>query len=190
MAGSRLAGKRLLPAPPGRKIRSSPRARVDSHDVIETETDQQLQLRLAEPGDAETMQQVITQAFGARDALDPPADAMSDELADIEERIATQIGLIASDDSGVVGCLFCSLHPDADVPSGMLHRVSVLPGRRRNGVAFHMIVAAAQLATDAGMRRRTIATTAPAPASSTSAGPSHSSQVLASMRGLYSTNSP
>lgn len=154
MAGSRLAGKRLLPvAPPGRKIRSSPRARVDSHDVIETETDQQLQLRLAEPGDAETMQQVITQAFGARDALDPPADAMSDELADIEERIATQIGLIASDDSGVVGCLFCSLHPDADVPSGMLHRVSVLPGHRHNGVAFHMIVAAAQLATDAGMRR-------------------------------------
>ncbi len=121
--------------------------------MIESELDEQLQLRLAEPSDAETMLHVITQAFGGRKALDPPADAMSDTLADVQARIATQIGVIASDDSGVAGCLFCSLHPDSGVPSGMLHRVCVLPGHRRNGVAFQLVVAAAELATRAGMRR-------------------------------------
>ena len=39
-------------------------------------------------------------------------------------------------------------------------------------------------------RRRTMANTSAPPATSTSAGPNHSSQVLASTRGLYSTNSP
>lgn len=115
--------------------------------------DQQLELRLASPGDAELMHGVITQAFGSRAALNPPADAMTDTVADIEGRIADQVGIIASDESGVAGCLFCSMHPDTEVPVGMLHRVAVLPGHRRNGVAFHMVMAAAGLATDAGMRR-------------------------------------
>ncbi len=44
--------------------------------------------------------------------------------------------------------------------------------------------------TAARERRRTMPATSAPPASSTSAGPNHSSQVRPSTRGLYSTNSP
>lgn len=115
--------------------------------------DQQLKLRFADQGDAETMLRVITAAFSARQPLDPPARALSDTLADVRERIATQLGLIASDDTGVAGCLFCSVHADAEVPFAMLHRVAVLPGHRRKGVACELVMAAAELASEAGMRR-------------------------------------
>lgn len=130
-----------------------PGTRVDWHAVIDSEMDEQLELRLASPDDAELMLQVITEAFAARQPLDPPADALSDTLADIRSRLADQLGVIACDDSGVAGALFCSLHPDADEPWAMLHRVSVLPGHRRNGVAYQLVAAAAGLAAEAGMRR-------------------------------------
>lgn len=110
-------------------------------------------LRIAGPGDAAAMFAVITEGFRARPVLDPPADALSDTLADIKRHIAEQVGVIASDESGVIGCLFLSLDASATPPTGMLHRVSVLPGHRHGGVAVAMIFAAADVAVAAGMRR-------------------------------------
>ncbi len=110
-------------------------------------------LRIAEPQDAPLMLRIVTEAFQARPALDPPADALTDNLVDIQRRLETQIGVIATDQHGDVGCLFLSLDPSAPVPTGMLHRVSVLPGQRRFGIASAMVRAAAGLAGQAGMRR-------------------------------------
>lgn len=111
------------------------------------------QLRIAQPGDGAAMLRIIRAAFQARPALDPPADALTDSLDDIERRIADQVGIIASEDGEDVGCLFVSFEPTDTPPSGMLHRVSVLPSSRLHGVAETMVRAAADLAGQAGMRR-------------------------------------
>lgn len=126
--------------------------RVDWHAVIEQVADQPT-LRIAGPADAEGMLRILTRAFRARPALDPPADALSDTLADVQRRIAQGVGIVASDHTGDIGCLFLALDPDADPPTGLLTRVSVLPGVRLHGVATTMVRAAAALAADAGMRR-------------------------------------
>lgn len=110
-------------------------------------------LRLAEHADAPAMLRIIAAAFAARPPIDPPADALSDTLADIEARLGDQIGVICSEDGTDVACLFVSFDPAAEVPTAMLHRVSVLPGRRRQGLAHEMVMTAAALAADAGMRR-------------------------------------
>lgn len=98
------------------------------------------------------MLHIITEAFTARPVLDPPADALSDTLGDIEARLRERVGIIASDESGDIGCLFLSFSRDAEVPTGRLHRVSVLPEQRRGGVAAALIRAAADLTLDAGLR--------------------------------------
>lgn len=110
-------------------------------------------LRIAEPSDAAQLLRIVTEAFRARPTLDPPADASSDTLEDIRRRLVHQIGIIASDASGDIGCLFLTLDAAAIPPTGMLHRVSVLPQHRQGGVASAMVRAAADLALDAGMRR-------------------------------------
>ncbi|MGI5951487.1 MAG: tRNA (adenosine(37)-N6)-threonylcarbamoyltransferase complex ATPase subunit type 1 TsaE, partial [Brooklawnia sp.] len=80
-------------------------------------------------------------------------DALGDDLAAIQRRIVEQIGVIAFDDGYPVGCLFLSLDHAAEPPTGSLHRVSVLPSQRLNGVAAMMVRSAADLAIQAGMRR-------------------------------------
>lgn len=99
------------------------------------------------------MLRIITEAFCARPALDPPADALGDTLADIEGYLSDQIGIIASDAAGDIGCLFLALDAQASPPTGMLSRVSVLPSQRQHGIATQLVQAAAGLAQEAGMRR-------------------------------------
>lgn len=111
-------------------------------------------LRVAGPHDAGTMLRIITAAFTARPVLDPPADALGDELADIEARLRDHVGIIASEAAGDdVGCLFLSTDATTSPPTATLHRVSVLPAVRRSGIALSMVRAAVDLALDAGMRR-------------------------------------
>lgn len=110
-------------------------------------------LRVAEPSDAPRLLRIIQAAFRARPALDPPADALGDTVDEIVERLVDQVAVIAGERGFERGCLFLSLDPSADPPTGMLHRVSVLPQERLNGVAGAMVRAAGQLAADAGMRR-------------------------------------
>lgn len=100
------------------------------------------------------MLRVITAAFTARPALDPPADALGDSVVDIEARLATQLGIVASNPvEGDIGCLFLSTDATSNPPTARLHRVSVVPSQRRSGLAVTMVHAAAELAIDAGMRR-------------------------------------
>ncbi|WP_446721135.1 tRNA (adenosine(37)-N6)-threonylcarbamoyltransferase complex ATPase subunit type 1 TsaE [Luteococcus sp. H138] len=95
------------------------------------------------------MLHVIHGAFGARPAVDPPAAALSDTVADIQASLAKAPGVIAELDGRVVGCLLTSL--DGEV--GGLHRVSVLPGERTHGVAAQMVRGAGEVLTELGARR-------------------------------------
>ena len=52
-----------------------------------------LNLRLAQPGDAETIWRLIRTAFLARRALEPPADALGDSVAGIRQRLGNQLGV-------------------------------------------------------------------------------------------------
>ena len=61
---------------------------------------------------------------------------------------------------------------------------------REEADVHHSCSSSGATTRSAGLRRRTTTATTPAPASSSRAGPAHSSQVRPSMRGLYSTNSP
>ena len=112
-----------------------------------------LNLRLAQPGDAETIWRLIRTAFLARRALEPPADALGDSVAGIRQRLGNQLGVLATLDGEPVGCLFVCFNHDRQPPAAMLHRVSVLPGVRGRGIAHAMVRGAVDLALDAGMRR-------------------------------------
>lgn len=133
-------------------IRLRPGTRVDLHAVIDQVAPAPT-LRIAGPADGPRMLHIITESFRARPALNPPADALGDTLADVEHYLSDQIGIIASDDTGDIGCLFLALNAHASPPTGMLLRVSVLPGQRQHGIATQMVRAAAGLAQQAGMRR-------------------------------------
>lgn len=108
-----------------------------------------IELRIAEPGDAAELHRIIHQSFAARAPVDPPADALSDTVADIEARLEGAPGVLALIDDVPVGCLLLSRHDDVV----RLHRVSVLPSAQNVGVAAVMVRGAAHLASDLGARR-------------------------------------
>lgn len=110
---------------------------------------EQVELRLAEPSDATAMLQVIHEAFGARPAVDPPAEALSDTVVDIEHRLRRAPGVVAERDGQVIGCLLTSV----DGQVGRLHRVSVRPSARTRGVAAQMVRGAGDVLGELGVRR-------------------------------------
>lgn len=113
-------------------------------DVNEPE----LELRLASTADAPAMLDVIHQAFGARPAVDPPAAALSDTVADVERAIEAGHGLVAEADGRMVGCLLTS----QDGTVGRVHRVSVLPDAQGLGVAAALVRGAAEVLLADGAR--------------------------------------
>lgn len=108
-----------------------------------------LWLRLAGRDDAAVMLEVVRAAFSARPPVDPPAEYLSDTIADLQRRLDAAPGVLALIGEQVVGCLLLSL--DADVAG--LHRVSVLPDHRREGIAEAMVRGALDVASDLGARR-------------------------------------
>jgi tRNA threonylcarbamoyladenosine biosynthesis protein TsaE len=94
---------------------------------------------------------LIQQAFYARMPIDPPAEALSDTEVLIRARLEPPgFGVVASVNGDDVGCLLVS-YPEPG--TAMLHRVSVLPGARRLGVATAMIRDTAYLLADQGIRK-------------------------------------
>ena len=97
-----------------------------------------LDVRRVGPEAAADVLTVVRQSFGARPALDPPADALGDDLADIRRLLEGRGGILATLDGAPVGCLV--LHA---VPDGMtLRRFGVTPDAQRRGVAGALLEAA------------------------------------------------
>jgi tRNA threonylcarbamoyladenosine biosynthesis protein TsaE len=95
--------------------------------------------------------EIIQQAFHARMPIDPPAEALFDTEALIAARLEPPgFGVVASVADNPVGCLLVSF-PKPD--TAMLHRVSVVPGARRLGVAGAMVRDTAYLLADQGIRQ-------------------------------------
>lgn len=106
-------------------------------------------LREATPADAAACLGIIRAAFAARPAVDPPAAALTETLESVRtalERGTGVLGLVDGEPAGVI--LVSRRGSDAG-----LHRVSVLPGRQRLGLASAMVDAALELAADLGARR-------------------------------------
>ena len=106
-------------------------------------------VRVATPDDAEALLGVIRAAFSARPPVDPPAEALSDEVADIAAAIATGAGVVAEVDGKLIAGLLISFETD----TATLRRVSVLPTSSGKGLARRLVEGAATLAADLGYRR-------------------------------------
>ncbi|HHT12847.1 MAG TPA: tRNA (adenosine(37)-N6)-threonylcarbamoyltransferase complex ATPase subunit type 1 TsaE [Propionibacterium sp.] len=108
-----------------------------------------LELRVAEPGDAPELLRVIRAAFSARRPVDPPADALTDDVADIERALIDGTGVVGE----VAGHLVAGLLLEVDGDVATLRRVSVAPEHAGRGVAKLIVEGALTLAVDMGARR-------------------------------------
>jgi tRNA threonylcarbamoyladenosine biosynthesis protein TsaE len=85
---------------------------------------------------------VVQEAFGARPVLDPPADALGEDLDSIARLLGIRGGLLATVDDVPVGCVVLDVAPDALV----LRRFGVVPSAQGTGVATALVRAAVELA--------------------------------------------
>ena len=86
---------------------------------------------------------VVQEAFGARPALDPPADALREDVDSIARLLAVRGGLLATLDGVPVGCVILDVHDDGLV----LRRFGVTPDAQGKGVASALVEAAMEAAT-------------------------------------------
>ncbi len=101
---------------------------------------------------------VVRSAFGARPALDPPADALADDVDAIAAGLAQAGGLLARLDDEPVGALIFDPVEDTLV----LRRVGVVPYAQHAGVATALVAAA--LDEGVGYRRIVVHARAELPA--------------------------
>ena len=81
---------------------------------------------------------VVREAFGARPVLDPPADALGEDLDSVARLLAARGGLLATIDDVPVGCAIL----DASVEGLVLRRFGVVPSAQGQGVATALVGAA------------------------------------------------
>ena len=86
---------------------------------------------------------VVREAFGARPPLDPPADALGEDLGSVRRLLARRGGLLAVLDDRPVGCVVLDPAPDGLV----LRRFGVTPDAQGRGVASALVEAAVEAAT-------------------------------------------
>ena len=99
-----------------------------------------LDVRRVGPEAAPEVLAVVREAFGARPPLDPPADALGEDLASVGAALAHRGGLLATLDGEPVGTLVLHRTPDALV----LRRFGVLPRAQGRGVASALLEAAGE----------------------------------------------
>ena len=111
-----------------------------------------LTIRIADPADAAALLHVIHQAFAARPAVDPPAEALTDEVADIERALTVGFGVVVEREGHIIAGLL------VDIVDGTatLRRVSVLPSASGQGVARSLVEGALTVAADLGARRASL----------------------------------
>lgn len=110
-------------------------------------------LRFAEPDDAPELHRVIHEAFSARPALQPPAEALGDTVDDVEAAIRAGQGVVVERDGRIVAGLLVGI--DGDVAT--LRRVSVAPSEAGTGIGVEMIMATLIALADLGCTRVEIA---------------------------------
>jgi tRNA threonylcarbamoyladenosine biosynthesis protein TsaE len=99
-------------------------------------------VRRVGPEAASDVLAVVRAAFGARPSLDPPADALGEDVGSIARMLAVRGGLLATVDDAPVGCAIL----DA-VPGGLvLRRFGVVPSAQGQGVATALVGAAKEAA--------------------------------------------
>lgn len=103
-------------------------------------------LRVATPADAAELLQVIRAAFSARRPVEPPADALSDEVSDIAAALTEGSGVVVESEGRIIAGLLLEL----DGETAILRRVSVHPEATGRGVARGMISGALTVAADLG----------------------------------------
>jgi tRNA threonylcarbamoyladenosine biosynthesis protein TsaE len=81
---------------------------------------------------------VVREAFGARPVLDPPADALGEDVDSVARLLRRRGGLLATLDGVPVGCAVLDPRPDGIV----LRRFGVSPGAQGRGVATALVEAA------------------------------------------------
>lgn len=81
---------------------------------------------------------VVRAAFGARPALDPPADALGEDLDSLARLLGIRGGLLATIDGAPVGCAVLDPRSDGIV----LRRFGVVPAAQGQGVATSLVDAA------------------------------------------------
>lgn len=105
-----------------------------------------IQVRRVGAESAAAVHAVVQEAFGARPALDPPADALLETEESLATALAMQGGLLAVDSGKPVGALLL-----AQVGRVLfLRRFGVLPSAQGRGVAGALINAAVEAGHDLG----------------------------------------
>ena len=99
-------------------------------------------VRRVGPEAAADVLSVVQEAFGARPVLDPPADALAEDLDSIARLLGVRGGLLATVDDMPVGCVVLDVAPDGLV----LRRFGVVPSAQGTGVATALVEAAVELA--------------------------------------------
>lgn len=95
-------------------------------------------VRRVGPEAAADLLAVVREAFSARPALDPPADALGEDLDSIAHLLGVRGGLLATLDDVPVGCAVLDVRPDGIV----LRRFGVTPAAQGRGVATALVDAA------------------------------------------------
>ena len=101
-----------------------------------------LDVRRVGPEAAPEVLAVVHESFAARPALDPPADALGEDLGSVSAALGDRGGLLATLDGDPVGALLLQRAGDDLV----LRRFGVLPRARGRGVASALVDAAVEAA--------------------------------------------
>lgn len=101
-----------------------------------------LVVRRVGPEAAAEVLAVVREAFGARPPLDPPADALGEDLDSIGRLLGRRGGFLAVLDGEPVGCVV--LDPEED--GLVLRRFGVTPAAQGKGVATALVEAAVEAA--------------------------------------------
>ena len=101
-----------------------------------------LVVRRVGPDAAADVLAVVREAFGARPVLDPPADALGEDVDSVARLLAVRGGLLATLDGVPVGCAVLDVRPEGLV----LRRFGVTPRAQGRGVATALVTAAREAA--------------------------------------------
>lgn len=110
----------------------------------------ELEIQLASDADAETIAQILHEAFREYDGVLVPPSGVHKESADsVRAKMQTGQWLLAREDGRAVGCVWC----EPNDGYMYLGRLAVLPERRKHGIGNALLDAAEARARQRGFAR-------------------------------------